>query len=35
VPVSSLHRATCRCGSDNILVYSMSGELTAPLRASP
>ena len=33
VPVAALHRATCRCGSDNILVYAMSGETTAPLRS--
>jgi hypothetical protein len=33
VPVAALHRATCRCGSDNILVYAISGEMSAPLRA--
>ena len=32
VPIALLEHATCRCGSDNILVYAMAGEFNAPLR---
>jgi hypothetical protein len=27
-----LHTATCRCGSSDLLVYSVSGEYSSPLR---
>lgn len=32
VPYAALRQATCRCGSSNLLVYSIAGEATAPLR---
>jgi hypothetical protein len=34
VPVDSFWQTRCRCGSTNLLIYSMSGEVSAPLRAS-
>lgn len=33
VPVASMNSATCRCGSNNLLVYSVAGEVSAPMRA--
>jgi hypothetical protein len=32
VPYAALYQSTCRCGSDDLLVYSLSGESSAPLR---
>lgn len=32
VPVTSLGEMRCRCGSDQLLVYSIVGDLNAPLR---
>lgn len=32
VPVTQMYEATCRCGSSNLLVYNVAGELSAPLR---
>lgn len=32
IPVGALRDATCRCGSHDILVYSMVGDASAPLR---
>ena len=34
VPVDALRQTRCRCGSSDLLVYSIAGEATAPLRAS-
>jgi hypothetical protein len=34
VPVASFWQTKCRCGSQNLLVYAISGEVTAPLRAN-
>lgn len=34
VPVVSLWQAACRCGSRDLLVYSVAGEFAAPLRSS-
>ena len=31
VPVAALEQASCRCGSRDLLVYSMSGDMHAPL----
>lgn len=33
VPVGMLRSATCRCGSDDLLVYSLAGEYSSPLRS--
>ena len=33
VPVAGLENTRCRCGSDNLLIYSMVGDLNAPLRS--
>jgi hypothetical protein len=32
VPVGGIGEARCRCGSDNLLIYSVAGEYGAPLR---
>jgi hypothetical protein len=32
VPVESFWQTTCRCGSRNLLIYSVSSEGAAPLR---
>ena len=32
VPVGGLSDAHCRCGSDELLIYSVAGEYGAPLR---
>jgi hypothetical protein len=32
VPVGALSDAHCRCGSQDLLVYSVAGEYGAPLR---
>ena len=34
VPIDAFWRTTCRCGSSDLLVYSLSGESSAPLRAN-
>jgi hypothetical protein len=34
VPVASFWQTKCRCGSQDLLVYAISGEVTAPLRAN-
>lgn len=34
VPVARVWDAACRCGSKDLLVYSVAGELAAPLRSS-
>ena len=34
VSLGSFWRTTCRCGSSDLLIYSMSGEVSAPLRAN-
>ena len=31
VPVGALDQASCRCGSHNLLVYNLSGDMNAPL----
>ncbi len=31
VPVATLEQASCRCGSHNLLVYNLSGDMNAPL----
>jgi hypothetical protein len=33
ITLESFWHATCRCGSHDLLVYSVAGELSAPLRA--
>jgi hypothetical protein len=33
VPYASARRAACRCGSQDLLVYSLAGESSAPLRS--
>ena len=35
VPVGALEQASCRCGSHNLLVYNLSGDMNAPLLATP
>lgn len=35
VPLTALHAATCRCGSNNLLVYAVAGEFTSPMRTAP
>ncbi len=34
VSIDAFSRTACRCGSTDLLIYSVSGEVTAPLRAS-
>ncbi len=34
VPVTHMYEARCRCGSSNLLVYNVVGELSAPLRST-
>jgi formylglycine-generating enzyme required for sulfatase activity len=33
VPVEAFWQTACRCGSTDLLIYSVSGEAAAPLRA--
>jgi hypothetical protein len=32
VPLSAIDNAHCRCGSGDLLVYAMSGDMSAPMR---
>jgi len=34
VPIKAFESTRCRCGSANLLIYSLTGDVTAPLRAS-
>jgi hypothetical protein len=34
VPVKHFRETACRCGSHDLLVYSVASEVSAPLRAS-
>lgn len=34
VPLAALRELACRCGSQDLLVYSLSADNEAPLRAS-
>jgi hypothetical protein len=34
VPIKSFESTRCRCGSANLLIYSLAADVTAPLRAS-
>jgi hypothetical protein len=34
VPVKAFETTRCRCGSSNLLIYSLAADITAPLRAS-
>ena len=33
-PLESFWKTKCRCGSSDLLIYSMSGEISAPLRTN-
>jgi hypothetical protein len=33
VPLATLSQASCRCGSGDLLVYSVSGEFSSPMRS--
>jgi len=33
VPLKTLKEIACRCGSSNLLIYSVASEISAPLRA--
>ena len=32
VPVASVRRTRCHCGSDDLLIYNFAGEFTSPMR---
>lgn len=34
VPIKAFESTRCRCGSANLLIYSLAADVTAPLRAS-
>ncbi len=34
VPVKAFETTRCRCGSGNLLIYSLAADITSPLRAS-
>jgi hypothetical protein len=34
VPIKAFESTRCRCGSSNLLIYSLAADVTAPLRAS-
>ncbi|HET6614555.1 MAG TPA: hypothetical protein VFH62_01600 [Dehalococcoidia bacterium] len=34
VPITQFRQTACRCGSQDLLVYSVASEVAAPLRAN-